>query len=175
MGKPSAIIVHHELGNNGFYGVNEYHRQLWNFPSSLGFYMGYQLYIDKQGVVYKARQDDEEGAHTRGRNHNSIGICLQGDLDMERPTESQLTSLKRVILEKMTTWAIHPNNIYGHRMYANKSCPGNLLKESELRALFQPDMNYYQSLLNSLKDLLMRMRTGTLGSASQCIDLNSKE
>ncbi len=174
--KPLSIILHHELGNNGFYGVNDYHRQLWNFKSSLGFYIAYQYYIDHLGVVYQGRADDEEGAHTIGRNLDSIGICLAGNFDISRPTEAQLVSLKSLILRKMTQWTIHPNNIFGHRIYASyKSCPGNLWKESELKDLFNPDRNYYIKLLDSLKDLLMKLQTRKLGStSSRCITSDSR-
>ena len=171
--KPTSIIVHHELGNQGFQGVNEYHRQLWNFKSSLGYFCGYQYYIDKTGKVWQARKDDEEGAHTIGRNNDSIAICLQGNLDVERPTPVQLIALKNLILKKMTEWIIRPNQVFGHRMYANKSCPGRLFPESEVRALFQPDAGYYQNLLNSLKDLLMKLKTTQVGSA--CVSKETKQ
>ncbi|OGK35105.1 hypothetical protein A3F59_02625 [Candidatus Roizmanbacteria bacterium RIFCSPHIGHO2_12_FULL_38_13] len=175
--KPTAIIIHHELGNHGFWGVNDFHKQLWNFKSSLGFYIAYQYYIGKDGIVYQGRLDDEEGCHTKGRNFDSIGICLQGDFDIERPTLAQTIALKNLILKKMTYWAILPNNIYGHRIYANyKSCPGRSWKESELRALFEPDANYYQNLLNSLKDWLLKVKVGALGSKATagCIDIHSR-
>ena len=158
--KPTAIILHHELGSNGFLSVNEYHRKLWNFKSSLGWFGGYQYYIDKLGNIHQFRRDDEEGAHTIGRNKDSIGICLEGDFDRYRPTNLQIIALKGLILQKMTYWAILPKNVYGHRIFANKSCPGNLWPESEIRALFQPDLKYYQVLINSLKDWISKIKLG---------------
>ena len=174
--KPTAIIIHHELGNHGFWGVNDFHKQLWNFKSSLGFYIAYQYYIGKDGIVYQGRLDDEEGCHTKGRNFDSIGICLQGNFDYSYPTDTQIKSLKKLILNKMTFWAILPENIFGHRVYANyKSCPGRLWKESELKALLQPDATYYQSILNSLKDWLLKVKLGAFGSkATGCIDIHSR-
>lgn len=174
--KPTSIVIHHELGNQGFWGVNEYHRQIFNFRSSLGYYCAYQYFINKDGQLFQARLDDEEGCHTIGRNKDSIGICLAGNFDLERPTPAQLITLKDLILRKMTEWAIRPNEIYGHRIYANyKSCPGRLWKESELRELFQPNAAYYQKLLNSIGDWLRNIRlTGRLGSKSPCIDKNSR-
>ena len=177
MSKPTAIIIHHELGNQGFWGVNDYHRQLWNFPSSLGFFIAYQYYIGKDGVVFQGRLDDEEGCHTKGRNFDSIGICLEGNFDYSYPTDTQIKSLKKLLLNKMTMWAIKPNEVYGHRVYANyKSCPGKLWRESDVRVLFEPDNSYYQSLLNSLKDILLKLKTIQLGSSitKGCIDKDSR-
>jgi len=76
---PRFIIIHHEGGNAGFANVNEWHRQVWNFRSSLGFYCGYQLYLSKGGNWFRARSDFEEGAHCPGHNKDSVGICVQGD------------------------------------------------------------------------------------------------
>lgn len=174
--KPTSIIVHHEWGSNGFWEVDEYHRQLWNFKSSLGHYIGYQYYVDKTGKVWRGRADDEEGAHTIGRNQDSIGICLEGNFDLQRPTALQMISLKNLILKKMTEWAIKPDQIFGHRTYAPyKSCPGKLFKDSELKELFQPDISYYQSLLDSLKNLLLQLKMRRFGSSSSpCITKESR-
>ena len=174
--KPTALIIHHEWGSNGFYGVNEYHRQLWNFKSSLGFFIGYQYYIASNGVVYQGRADDEEGAHCKGKNLDSIGICLEGNFDLNRPTNAQILSLKNLILKKMTEYAIKPDQIFSHRTYAPyKPYPGKLFKESELKSLFQADVGYYQSLLNSLKDLLLSLQTKKMGSGSSpCVSQDSR-
>lgn len=173
--RPNFIIVHHEYGFNGFASVNEYHRQL-DFPeSSLGFFCGYQYYIDLLGVITQARKDDEMGAHTVGMNDRSIGICVMGNGDIARPTAPQMIALKNLILKKMTEWAIHPNNIAGHRKFASyKSCPGRLLSDSDIRGFFQPDISYYQSLLNSLADMLRKIKLGALGGSAECVDKNTK-
>lgn len=155
---PSKIIIHHEAGNNGFDSVNEYHRQLWNFKSELGFYIGYQYYISKIGKVYQGRKDTEEGAHTQGQNLNSIGICLQGNFDFERPTLAQFISLKSLINKKMMEYGILPANISGHRMFAAKDCPGNLISEAELKALFQPDTSYIQTMILKIQQMIIQFK-----------------
>src|SRR3990167_1677841 len=106
MNIPKYLIIHHEAGNNGFDGVNEYHRQRWDFKSELGYFIGYQYYISKSGFITQGRKDTEEGAHCIGHNTDSIGICLEGNLNLERPTFSQLISLKNLINRKMTEWNI---------------------------------------------------------------------
>ena len=164
-----SLIIHHELGSNGFAGVNEYHRQLWNFKSSLGFFIGYQYYLDKSGKVWQGRRDDEEGAHTKGRNLDSIGICLEGNLDIELPTPNQMTSLKALILQKMTEYAILPDQVFGHRKFASyKTCPGRNISDADIRAFFQPTVSYYQALLNSLKDMLSKIKLGK--AESSCLE-----
>ena len=124
---PKNIIIHHEAGNAGFNAVNEYHRQKWNFLSSLGFYIAYQYYIEKSGKIYQGRRDTEEGAHTRGWNKNSIGICLQGNFDLEKPNPAQLTSLEGLLNRLKKDYNLKDGDIYGHREKSQTSCPGKNL------------------------------------------------
>ena len=40
-------------------------------------HIGYQYYIRKDGTVYPGRHEDEVGAHCKGWNSRSIGICYE--------------------------------------------------------------------------------------------------
>ena len=73
---PTKIIFHHGGGWADFSAVNSYHKQKWGFKSSLGYYCGYTIFIDRGGKVTQARRDNEEGAHTKGYNRRTIGIGL---------------------------------------------------------------------------------------------------
>ena len=42
--------------------------------------VGYHYYITRDGVVHKARPLNKRGAHVRGHNEYSIGICYEGGL-----------------------------------------------------------------------------------------------
>jgi len=155
--KPNYIIIHHEGASNGFYVVNSYHKQRWNFKSSLGFYIGYQYYIDTSGKVLQGRADTEEGAHTKGMNSGTIGICLQGNFNVQKPSFAQMTALKALVKRKMNEYAIPFNNIGGHRQFRDTSCPGLNLPNSEIKKLFEVDLGYLQKLLNSLFKQLQAM------------------
>ena len=61
MNTPQWVIVHHtgptaydpkaDTSHHTFEDVNEYHRQKWDFKSSLGYYIGYHYFIEKDGTV----------------------------------------------------------------------------------------------------------------------------
>ena len=119
---PKYIIIHHGAGQLNFEQVNEYHKNKWGFRSSLGYYIGYQYFISYSGRVYQGRADNEEGAHTIGYNKQSIGICLQGNMDIEEPTLAQLTALEKLVKEKKVRYNIKVIN--GHRDFSSTSCPG---------------------------------------------------
>src|SRR3990167_8147134 len=135
---PVRIIIHHTAvwwQWSQLRSVDEYHKSI-DFPkSSFNFWVGYTYFIEKDGNLTQTRTDTEMQAHTRGANTDSIGICLAGNFDYEKPSQAQLIALKGLLLRKMTEHAILPQNIFGHRVYASKSCPGFLFKESELKSM----------------------------------------
>lgn len=137
---PKWIIVHHTGGTDqdprqdtSTFTVsqcNTLHQQKFNMVSSLGWYVGYHYYIEKNGFVTQCRADGDEGAHTVGRNRDSIGICLAGNFDATLPTESQKIALRQLLIKKTTEYAIPTGNIVPHRLFATKTCYGNKLSDT---------------------------------------------
>lgn len=87
--------------------------------------VGYHYMIDGQGELHKGRKDSEVGAHCRGKNKDSIGICVFGNFEKQDPTTCQLNTLYN-LLASLT------NRYYGvqvkyHRDFANTICPGKNL------------------------------------------------
>ena len=77
--------------------------------------IGYHLYIRKNGDVYEGRPLDVIGAHTRGWNHHSVGIALEGDFMQEYPSIHQIASAIEAIR--------HVKNIYGNiAILKHKDC-----------------------------------------------------
>lgn len=62
---------------------------------------GYHYYIRKSGQVELMRPEDVPGAHARGYNANSLGVCYEGGLDVNgRPPTRGLCGRKR----RCTDW-----------------------------------------------------------------------
>ncbi|HDR1020967.1 TPA: N-acetylmuramoyl-L-alanine amidase [Pasteurella multocida] len=81
--------------------------------------IGYHFVIDTDGTLTSGRKVGEQGAHCRGQNRNSIGICLVGT---DRFTIAQwhaLANLVRELAHKYPDATLH-----GHREFAPKICPG---------------------------------------------------
>lgn len=130
---PNKIIVHHSAASEPspqFEAINMWHKER-NFPlSRLGFYVGYHYVIEKNGDIRQARLDQEIGAHTIGENKTSIGICLVGDFDKEKPTQAQSITLGKLLVILCNTYKIATNDIYPHRAFADKSCYGLKLSDN---------------------------------------------
>ena len=67
--------------------------------------VGYHYYITKDGTLYPGRPESQMGAHAKGFNAHSIGICYEGGLDEHgRCKDTRPTSAHRGFL-------------YGYRRY----------------------------------------------------------
>ena len=110
---PPVIIT-----GNRFNIVDQYHKSLgWGS-------IGYHYFIEVNGELKQGRQDNEEGAHTIGRNNQSLGICLANNFDLTMPTEAQITTLKKLLIEKTKQYNIPASNIVPHRFFATQTLQG---------------------------------------------------
>ena len=76
------------------------------------------------GILETGRALSVEGAHARGQNHDSIGICLIGEGD-GLFTPRQIKTLTGLVDVMCTAFQVPPTRVFGHRDYdRGKSCPG---------------------------------------------------
>jgi hypothetical protein len=95
-------MIHHSAvsrfkNSDQFNANNNYHKRLWNFRSSLGFYLGYNYEINANGFVREARKAGERTAACYQKNNNdgrTIHVCLDGNFDIERPAPNQIYALR---------------------------------------------------------------------------------
>lgn len=88
--------------------------------------IGYHFVIRRNGTVEKGRALEKAGAHCKGQNKNSIGICLVGGIDdngksQNNFTEAQFASLRKLAADLKLQY---PNaSMHGHNEFAAKDCP----------------------------------------------------
>ena len=89
--------------------------------------IGYHFVIYLDGSVHVGRPLAKAGAHCKGHNAHSIGVCYIGGVatDSKTPkdtrTDAQKASLVKLITELRQQF---PNaSVHGHREFANKACP----------------------------------------------------
>jgi N-acetylmuramoyl-L-alanine amidase len=104
--------------------------------------IGYHYVIEHDGTVTKGRPEEQTGAHVKGYNTQSIGICLMGGIsdDTLAPdntyTDNQLAELYRLLKKlqkkhaRQVNWANNINQVsepmvLGHRDFPGvvKACP----------------------------------------------------
>ncbi len=91
----------------------------WHVNGNGWFDIGYHYVIYRNGIIVAGRPVALIGAHCRGENTNSIGICLIGN---DVFTEKQFNALKQIYVFLKN---IYPElKPYGHRDFnEKKTCP----------------------------------------------------
>ena len=110
--------------------------------------VGYQYFLRKSGERQKGREEWVKGAHTWRYNGQSIGVCMEGNFDIEVPTYEQVLEFLNLCANIMKRHPmITPDRIRGHRECASrKTCPGINVDLDRLRQLVKT----YQENLFSL-------------------------
>lgn len=116
--RTSLIVIHHaEATECTIEDIQRWHLDYrWSG-------CGYHYFIRKDGRIYTGRSEDTIGAHCRGNNIQSIGICLEGNFNKENIKKKQINALVRLCKTIMTKYNIE--EIRGHRELFQTDCPGN--------------------------------------------------
>ena len=88
--------------------------------------IGYHYVVLLDGTIQQGRAEMVMGAHCKGHNANSIGICYIGGLDENgKSKDTRTPEQKKALLELLKRLKKdYPNaTIHGHREFANKDCP----------------------------------------------------
>ena len=131
--EPTRIILHHSLtrdsGTVSWGAIRNYHiKRGW---PAIGYHFGIEN-LRGQTEILSGRFPDIPGAHCRGHNHDSIGICFVGDFDSQPPPQESWTAGIKLCRYLMKIYNIQ--TIRGHREFdPGKSCPGRLFNLDDFR------------------------------------------
>ena len=127
----NKIILHcSDTPKGKHFDIDEIRR--WHVEGNGWDDIGYHYLIYLDGSIHKGRPLNIMGAHTRGQNKNSIGICYVGGASNiknknkkfppeDTRTPQQKESLFKLIDELMCTYK--GATLHGHNEFANKACP----------------------------------------------------
>ena len=124
MRKINFIILHCSATKEGVsVTVNDIDR--WH--KERGFAkIGYHFVVYLDGSIHKGRPIEEIGAHCKGRNSDSIGICYVGGLDKTgKPKDTRTPAQKEALwkLLRALKEKFPDAEIRSHKDFANKACP----------------------------------------------------
>lgn len=84
--------------------------------------IGYHFYIRKDGTVYRGRPEHWYGGHTTNMNYCSIGICFEGNFEVEYMPDAQKRAGAELVAYLKDKY---PGIKVGkHREYNATACPG---------------------------------------------------
>ena len=141
---PKRIFVHHSLTKDSltvsWNAIRKYHTQTLNW-SDIGYHAGVELVAsggEPSFEVLMGRPWDRSGAHVRGQNHDSLGICFVGNYDLSVPRKEMLQAGAVMIVQWMKLFNIQIYDIYTHNQFdKSKSCPGKMFSLVELQFRIQ--------------------------------------
>ena len=87
--------------------------------------VGYHYVVKLDGTVQEGRPISRTGAHCKGHNRGTVGICYIGGGITEGKdtrTEEQKDGLVVLLIDLIKKYDI--NKISGHNQYSTKKCPG---------------------------------------------------
>lgn len=136
--RPVAIVVHHSWlptqaqyartgGAESVEGIQRFHM----FDPTRGWNdVGYHYLIGPDGLVFAGRPPEVVGAHAVP-NTGKVGICMIGnhDPDGAAPTPAAWRALEELVVALADRYDIPMSELYGHRNFSYKTCPGELVYE----------------------------------------------
>jgi len=114
----NEIILHCSASDNPNHDNVETIRE-WHLENGWND-IGYHFVILQNGDIKEGRKISIVGAHCKGHNSKSVGICLTGYYQF---TEDQFDALKRIVLDLCFIYNIPLDSVKGHNFYADKKCP----------------------------------------------------
>lgn len=89
--------------------------------------IGYHYVVDIDGTIEPGRDVECVGAHCKGHNAQSVGVCYIGGRDKEtfKPKDTRTPEQKEslLLLLKFLRAKYPEAKIYGHNDFAQKACP----------------------------------------------------
>lgn len=136
--KPQYLIVHHSYSLWGSRDVIDqwhkskgwkmvgYHKVICNGYPTYAHWSQHKYLKSWDGKIQQGRPDNMVGAHCRDNHMNfkSLGICLIGNFDSEKPTDAQLASLVDSLARLCMRHKLSPERIFFHNSFSATSCPG---------------------------------------------------
>lgn len=124
--KTNRMILHHaDAEVCGAQTIHQWHKQ--NGWAGCG----YHFVVRKDGTIERGRPENTVGAHASGANSDSIGICFEGDYDVEHNMpEPQKAAGKELVAYLKNKYSI--SRVQKHKDVTATTCPGKYFPFDEI-------------------------------------------
>lgn len=119
------IILHHAAATNC--SAEDIHR--WHLGNGWSG-IGYHFLVRKDGSIYRGRPEEKVGAHAYGSNHNSIGICFEGNFMEEDMPAEQIKAGQELVAYLKNKYNI--TTVKRHKDVCSTNCPGDKFPFDEI-------------------------------------------
>ena len=131
-GRWKHIVIHHSgVGEGTAKGMDRYHREARHMENGLAYHfvIGNGHGMDDGEIAVGNRWAKQlDGGHLASVSQNkiSLGICLVGNFEKDKPAARQLDSLRALVLVLMAPCQLSPDTVTTHRRIDpnHTLCPG---------------------------------------------------
>ena len=124
-----AIVLHHAAIKTA--SAEDIHRAHLQRDNGTWAGIGYHLYIRKDGSIHRGRPLWASGAHVLNENWHTVGVCVEGNYDVETTMPAAQLNAVREALRYLK--GIYPNAaIKCHRDMQATACPGRYYPLAEV-------------------------------------------
>jgi N-acetyl-anhydromuramyl-L-alanine amidase AmpD len=143
----NRVIVHHSASSD----VSAATIHGWHLNQSWSG-IGYHFVIRRNGNIERGRELSAIGSHSGPKgNGDSVGVCLTGNFEIDKPTAAQINSLVWLI-----TRYLEPRygslQVVGHKDVMATACPGKNFPWADLKRRLEEDDDMIYKTLNDVPD-----------------------
>lgn len=93
--------------------------------------IGYHYVIKLDGTLQYGRPVDQVGAHVKGHNNTTVGVCYIGGLRNGEPADTMTPEQEVTFLELVYSLrkSLGYLTVHGHNEYSAKACPSFVVKD----------------------------------------------
>lgn len=96
--------------------------------------VGYHFVIRRDGRIERGREEEVKGAHVKGHNDDSIGVCWVG---RKVASDAQLQSIYMLLRGLIDKYDLNVYDVFGHtELDSGKTCPNLDMNFVRLQTLF---------------------------------------
>lgn len=129
----TKYIVLHHVGAVGSFTPEQIHaehlKKGWRG-------IGYNFYVRKDGTIYHGREENAAGGHTLDYNTVSIGICFEGNFEVETMPEAQKKAGQALIAYLKPKYPTA--QIVRHKQLNATACPGKNFPFADITTVTAP-------------------------------------
>lgn len=119
-----AILHHAEASKCTAEDIHRWHKQNgWSGA-------GYHFLVRKDGSIYRLRPEWAVGAHAKGSNSDSIGICFEGSYMTETMPQAQINAGRELLGYLKGKYGF--SKVQAHRDVCSTDCPGTNFPFTEI-------------------------------------------
>ena len=137
------LILHHtwsptadQYNVGTWQAIDNYHQQTRGWSD-----IGYHLGVSPGREIHLLRPVQRSGGHTRYHNAHSIGVVMVGNYDEGEDDPTSIVDRTAMVLAHLCArYDLTENDVFFHRDFANKSCPGDGIHRSDIRELVAAEL-----------------------------------